>query len=169
MASDSLRTGILKDAVASLQKAATANGYPFDVAQNAVSMDEKNLLLPSPDVPLPIFLVQPTDKGNIQYFPANQLKGDFIIAITARMDAVESGDYDRKTKIGEQLFQQIELALTDDFGGPVSSGITRGGNCVDTRIRSRQMLQRVGPDNIVIVVVLAVCSIYRTYGKPAGP
>lgn len=163
------RQGVLDDACVSLRRGATANGYPFDVAPGSVSQDESNLLVLSPDRPLPVFIVQPTDKGTMAYFPSKQMTEDFVIAVTARMDAQDSSDYDRKTKVGEKLFAFIEMALTDDFGGYVDSGITRGGNCVDTKLVSKQMLQSVGPDNIVIVVVLAKCKIYRTYGRPAGP
>lgn len=165
----SYRQGVLDDACRSIRAGRTANGYPYDIAEGSVWQDERNILLLSPDVALPVFMVQPTDRGTSDYTPSSQVKDRFIWVVTARQDATESMDADRKTKVGEKLFAQVELAITDDFGGPLHSGITRGGNCVDSKIRSRQMLQSVGPDSIVIVVMMIESLIYRTYGNVLGP
>jgi hypothetical protein len=161
IATDPLRKRILDNAVLTLGAMTTAGGYHWDVKPGSVQSDERNLLTGIADTDLPFFLVQPTDKGEFKYFPANQAMERFVFAVTARADAPESTVYNRKTVIGEWLIGDVERALQAD--------ITRGGNCVDTKWFARpQELQSVGPDNIVIVLMLFGCVIYRTFGRPDG-
>src|SRR5260370_25843294 len=139
MATDPLRRKILDNAVATRGAMPTAGGYHWDVKAASVQSDERNLLTGITDTDLPFFLVQPTDKGEFKYSPANQVMERFVMAITVRADAPESTVYNRKTVIGEWLIADVERALQAD--------ITRGGNCVDTKWFARpQELQSVGPD-----------------------
>jgi hypothetical protein len=138
-----------------------ANGFYIDVKSESVQQDEINVLN-LPDSLLPFFLVQPTERGTFTFEPANQLKEEFYVAVTMRMDAVGTAA-DRKTTIQERLIADFERAIASVNGAdiwwdplPIS----------DVRPQKAVPLQSPGVDQVVIVIVPILVWIHRTFGQP---
>lgn len=141
----------LRDALAAI------NGAPdFFFRAGLVSIDPvPDALLPT--AAQPVIMVQPTNRGVIEYHPAFRLEHKFEVEISAYLD-VPGIDPDRKVTALEQLWSDIERAVTID--------VTRGGVAVDTRLDEPQFFVAAGPDEGALLTASAEIKFHRIYGQP---
>lgn len=135
-----------------------AGGYFFAVQEASVSTELNTDLWSLPYASLPYLVVVPDSGQQDEYQPANVLKVVFPLLIVGRMDAEAGSIGTERLRTWEQLFADIERALTRD--------ITLGGLVVDTRITDRQAGVDVGSSPQVHVRVNVRTTFYRQYGAP---
>lgn len=154
---DSRRELVLANIASTLAALRIADGFDWDVQAGSVFRDPINLLTAQPGTALPLFQVEPSDRGRTEYQPALQIRHHFDVVITMRHDA-EGIAPDRKSKLWEKLIANVETALSKD--------ITRGGAAIDTLLGEPLPMVSIGADNMVVVVQPITVRIRRTYGKP---
>lgn len=153
---DPQRLALLRDVQAALRAIQDPSVYFYPARPENVFLDPVNLMgLPSTS--LPAFVVEPDNTGRRSYQPAEVLRYEFAVLITARVDA-EGIATDRKTVAGEKLLADIERALTVD--------ITRGDRAVDTRLDEPVTSCDVGASNMVVVRQPLRILHFRQYGQP---
>jgi hypothetical protein len=155
---DSNRLAVLKDIQTALR--AIGAGYNYPVASaSQVTLDPTVNLITGAGLPdLPAYVVEPTPNGSKEYYPAEQLKEEFVVNVLGRMDA-DPADPTSKATTWENMAADIEKALELDT--------TRSGHACDTRLLVPQPFTGVG-SNIVIIVQPVRVTMYRKYADGVG-
>lgn len=155
---------ILQDIQTHLRRISVQAGFFHTVQSAAVLLDPEELLLWSG--PLPVFLVVRTPDGSRSFQPSNRIKNILQVTVLARMDAV-GNDPMRKAVVRERLLADVEKVLTSDApGAPPSSGITRGGLAIDTRLLEPSDWAGFGSNNAVLIEQPVNVHLVRVYGQP---
>lgn len=132
--------------------------YHYTVKSDSVTLEPLATFGNIPVTELPAFIVEPAGIGTITFWPATRLHNVFGVLVTGYHVAPEGTSRNRKYAVWEQLFADIEVALTQD--------ITRGALAIDTLIHEPQMAADVGAGNGVECRVPVDVRLIRTYGTP---
>ncbi len=139
------------------------NGYFYDVATGAVSLDPSaNLLTTGLPASKPIFTLQPEVGADARFFPASQLFEEFQVSVTARYD-VDDIDPMSKMRAWERLGADMEKAFAEQADGSFWCGAL----AVDSRIGPINPFIGVGSPIVLIVRTLST-RLYRKYGQPSS-
>lgn len=161
---DPITLSILQDVQMHLRRISVQAGFFHTVQSSAVRLEREDLITwPGP---VPVVLVFRTPDGSRSYQPANRLKQILQLSVLARMDA-DGTDPNRKAVVVERLLADIEKSLTSDApGAPPSSGITRGGLAIDTRLLESSDWFGFGSNNAVLIEQPVNIHLVRVYGQP---
>jgi hypothetical protein len=154
---DSKRGQVLERVVDRLKAITIAGGYHYTVKPGSVVTDPTNLFNVA-ETELPFTVVEPSNRGDRDYHPANQLEEWFRVLLTTRLSAPGT-DPHRKVQAGENWLMDLERTLTVD--------ITLGGLLFDLRLMAPDAAAvGLGTNHTVIVLQEVECHFHRTYGAP---
>lgn len=153
MPADPKRLKVLKNLQATLQGMSGA-AYHYQVTHpSQVTLDPTVNPLTGVAGSSLLFILEPSPDGDKEYYPASQLTEDFIVNITARVEA-DAADALSKATAWEKLAADLETVLTVD--------LERGGEACDTRLLTPAPFVGVG-SNIVLVLQPVKMLLYRAY------
>lgn len=136
-------------------QAMTGPAFHFPIACPAQIVDDPTVnLITGAGLPdLPVYVMEVSPDGSKEYLPGEQLKEEFLVNVSGRMDA-DSADPSARKATWEYMAADLETAITADA--------TLGGAVVDTRALVPAPFVGVG-SNIVILFQPVKMTIYRAY------
>jgi hypothetical protein len=154
MITDPVRLRLLKNLATTLQGMSDPDLYHFPVTDpSQVTTDPTvNPITGNAGSGL-LFVIEPTTAGQRTFYPASQLKDEFMCNISARA-SVDASDPLARMAAWEFLAADLEAVLTLD--------LTRAGDACDTRLEQPQPFMGIGT-NIVGIVQPVRMTIYRAY------
>src|SRR5919198_6639264 len=136
-------------------QAMSGPAFHFPIASPKQIVDDPavNLITGAGLPDLPVYVLEVSPDGAKDYYPGEQLKEEFIVNVSGRMDA-DSANPSAKMTTWEYMHADLETALTPD--------VTLGGTVVATRLLVPAPFVGVGT-NIVILFQPVKMTIYRAY------
>ena len=163
MPTDPKRYTVVLAVAEALRAIDAAHGYFHTVKPTSVTTKMDSDLWTVPESALPYFVVMPDSFENDDYLRGMQVKVDFPLLIVGRMDAPRGSVGTEKLQTWEQLFADIERAVTHH---PVTGveDVTLGGQVVDVTVTSRQAGIDVGSSPQVHVRIGVTAQYFRRFG-----
>ena len=158
MATDPLRQRIIAAIVAAMRANITGSDYHFPVlSSKQVTSDPTTNLLTWNGYDLPMHVVEPTPDAVREFYPATQIRDEFNLNITSRMDVSDTADPDLRMQTWEKLAADVERALAQD--------VTLGGLVYDVRVMPPRPFVGIGSPIVIVACPVSV-RYHRAYGEP---
>jgi hypothetical protein len=158
MAIDPQRQRVIEALATALRTNIAGGDYHFPLADSRqVSVDPTTNLLTWSGYALPMHVIEPTPDAVREFYPAMQIRDEFDLNVTSRMDIADVADPAARMQTWERLHSDIERALAVD--------ITLGGLVYDVRVLPPRPFVGIG-SAIVIVASPVKVSYHRAYGEP---
>lgn len=159
MATDPLRLRIIAALVAALRTNITGSDYhyPLQTPSVQVSDDPTTNVLTWNGYDLPLHVIEPTPDNLREFYPAMQVREEFNLNITSRVDVVDLADPGARMAAWERVAADVERALGVD--------VTLGGLVYDVRVMPPRPFVGIGSPIVIVASPVSV-RYHRTYGTP---